>query len=310
MDKKIAHLLYVPFTGLGLYGGYRGNRWLRNRIAIFKHFVVPSLLSQTKQDFILWISWRYEERTNPLVEELKQWLAWNVSFPVVFTYSGCAFWDDKYPDDEARNRLIDAVHGSMSELLNAMGECDEVLMTIQPSDDCYRAGMVEDTQAFFRENASTHVYGYRCGYVMDYVNRRLAEWNPKTTPPFYTIRFPRETFTNPLAHIEYTGPYKSHEYVKDFLPALYVEEPRGFVVGTHGENISTIFNHPYAGHEFLGDNIDRILYGFGLAGVPPIEIRTSVRRAIMKRLPHGWQRKLRYWLGERFYARVYDWLRS
>ena len=302
------HLMYVPFTGLGLYGGYRGKRWLKNRIQIFKQFVLPALLAQTSQDFILWVSWRHEERSNPIVRELDAYLS-ESGLKHIFTYSGVCFWDDKYPDEEARNRLVDAIHGSMGPLLNVIGEAQEVLMTIQPSDDVYHSGMVEEVQSFFREEKDVHVFGYRKGYVMDYVNRRLAEWNPKTTPPFYTIRFPRETFMDPLKHVDYTGPYKSHEYVKDFLRAEYVEH-RGFLVGTHGENISTIFNHPYAGHEFLGDNVDRILSAFGLQGVANLQIKTSLRKAFMRKLPHGWQRKLRYWLGERFAAKIYDFLRS
>lgn len=306
------HLLYCPFTGLGLYGGYRGQRFLKNRIKIFKQFVIPSLSSQTNKNFILWISWRYEDLRDPLILELKQWLDSCPKFcqSVVFTYSGICFWDDKYPDEEAYARLVNSVHGSMGELLNHIGECKEVLMTIQPSDDVYHSSMVQETQDFFKGNRKTHVYGYRRGYVMDYVNRRLAEWNPKTTPPFYTIRFPRETFMDPLKHLAYTGPYKSHEYVKDYLPAIYDEDKRGFIVGTHGENISTIFNHPYTGHEFLGSNIEDILGQFGLREVPPLEISTGIRRRIMKRLPHWWQKKLRYWLGEKFYARIYDFLRA
>ncbi len=78
MDKelnlKIKHLMYVPFTGLGLYNGFRGNRWLKNRIEIFKQFVIPSLLNQTDQDFILWVSWRREEKNNPIIKEFKQYL--------------------------------------------------------------------------------------------------------------------------------------------------------------------------------------------------------------------------------------------
>ena len=74
MDK-MTHFLHVPWTGLGLYGGFRGNRWLKNRIQIFKQFVVPSLLAQTEQNFILWCAFRHEERDNPLVKELKKYLA-------------------------------------------------------------------------------------------------------------------------------------------------------------------------------------------------------------------------------------------
>lgn len=307
-NKRVAHFLYCPFTGLGLYGGYRGHRWLKNRLKIFWQFVYPSLANQTSKDFILWFSWRWEERSNPLVQAFVSDIE-RSGLNAVHTYSGVCFWDDKYPDEVAMTRLIDAVHGAMGDLLNVMGEAEEVLMTIQPSDDVYHIAAVEQIQRFFREHPETHVYGYDRGYVMDYVNRRLAEWNPKTTPPFYTIRFPRTTFVDPLKHVKYTGPYKSHEYVKDYLPAVY-EPIRGFLVGTHGENISTIFDHPYAGHEFLGGNIDYELGRFALEEVEPLKIRLSIRRWLMRQLPYGWQRKLRYLLGERFYARLYEWIRS
>lgn len=308
MEPKMTHFLMVPFTGLGLYNGFRGERWLRNRIRIFKQFVVPSLLNQTNRDFILWVAWRYEERGNYQVRELGAYLA-EKGFQFCFTYAGIPFWDDKYPDVEANSRLLDALHGSMPSLLNAMGECDTVLMTIQPSDDCYITDMVQEAQSFFRVNHNIKVLGYQLGYVMDYVNQRLAEWNPKTTPPFYTISYPREVFIDPLKHAKYIGPYKSHEYVKDFLPALY-QHKRGMVVGTHGENISTIFKHPYAGREFEGKEKDTILHDFGLDYAGPLKLKISLRKALMRQLPHGWQRKLRYWLGERFYARIYKFLRN
>ena len=313
MEHKVNHFLYTPFTGLGLYGGHRGKRWLKNRIKIFKQFVLPSLLAQTSKDFILWISWRYEDRGDPIISAFREELEKHLK--VVFTYSGVCFWDDKYPDEVARERLIDAIHGSMGDLLNVMNDSDTVLMTIQPSDDCYHKYMVEQVQNILRSEGSTEpdlqAVGYRKGYVMDYVNRRLCEWNPTTTPPFYTIKFTKETFGmhHPLKHLEYTGPYKSHEYVKDNLKTLYLDD-RGFVVGTHGENISTIFNHPFTGHEYLGDNIEAILDDFGLKFVAPLEIRMGIRKWLMRKLPHGWQRKLRYLLGQRFYSKIYDFLRS
>lgn len=226
-------------------------------------------------------------------------------FNTVFTYAGICFWDDKYPDDEARLRLINSVHASMGPLLNVIGEAREVLMTIQPSDDCYHKDMVKDTQEFFRTNKDVHVYGYRKGYVMDYVKGQIKEWNPKTTPPFYTIRFPRDMFVDPLKHLKYTGPYKSHEYVKDFLPVQYMDF-RGFVVGTHGENISTVFNHPFAGEDVPRET----LVGFGLESVKNLKLKISARKWLMRKLPHGWQRKLRYWVGERFFARIYNFLRN
>ncbi len=299
----------VPFTGLGLYNGFRGNRWLRNRITIFKQFVVPSLKAQTNQNFVLWVAWRYEERFNDQVKDLERYLMFQFPNRIVFTYAGIPFWDDKYDDATARKRLLESIQGSVGPVINLIGEADDVLMTIQPSDDCYYEDMVKDTQAYLAADRSTNVYGYSRGYVMDYLTGEIAEWNPKTTPPFYTIRFPRATFENPVAHAEFTGPYKSHEYVKDFLSAVYVQH-RGFIVGTHGENISTIFKHPFAGALLSDEEVWKIMPTFGLLHVKPLKIQTSLRKKFMRRLPFGWQRKLRYWIGERFYARFYEWIRS
>jgi len=307
-NKRICHFLYVPFLGLGLYGGYRGARHKKNRIKIFKQFVIPSLLNQTNRDFTVWVSWRYEDKNDQDILALKGYID-KMGLKSVFTFSGVCFWDDKYPDDIAKKRLIDTIRGSMGELLNTMGECEEVLMTIQPSDDCYFSSMVQETQSFFKKNKNIHAYGYFRGYVMDYINQRLAEWNPKTTPPFYTIRFKREIFIDPLKHVQFIGPYKSHEYVKDFLPAYY-SDYRGFIVGTHGENISTIFNHPFTGQEFWGDGIRKILFNFGLLNILPLKIKISMRKKIMRLLPYGWQRKLRYWLGKIWYIKLYEFLRN
>jgi len=292
--------MYVPFTGLGLYGGHRGKRWLKNRIKIFKQFTVPSLQQQTNQNFVLWVSWRHEDRLDHDVMDL--WFDLQEMFPnrIVFTYSGVCFWDDKYPKEEAHARLVEALHGSMGNLINCLGEADTVLMTIQPSDDCYYATAVDEIQATLQDN-SLEVFGYKHGFVMDYISGRVAEWNPITTPPFYTIKFPREIFVDPIKHVKHTGPYESHEYVKDFLNAYYCDY-RGFIVGTHGENISTVFDHPFA------KETEEKPVGF--PEFAPLKLKSSVRKSLMRMLPHGWQRKLRYWLGECFYSRLYRWLRS
>ena len=305
MEPKITHFLYVPFTGLGLYGGFRGNRWLRNRIKIFTQFVLPSLLAQTSKNFTLWVSWRHEDRHNPYVQRFKEFLETVTDFKTVFTYSGVCFWDDKYPDDIARSRLAEAVHGSLADLFEPIGVVDYVLMTIQPSDDCYHKRMVEQTQVAFDRLPEIQALGFKRGYMMNYRTKELAEYDPNTIPPFFTIKFPTPSFIEPWKHIEYTGPYKSHEYIGDKLKLGVIEE-RGFIVGCHGENISTHFNHP-----FKGAVVDSsILNEFGLGDVDPLRLQISLRKALMRKLPHNWQRKLRYIFGERFYSRVYNFLRS
>lgn len=315
MDKRIKHFMYCPWTGLGLYNGFRGNRWLRNRIKVFKQFVVPSLQAQTNKDFTLWCSWRYEEKYNPYVKELLEYMQGIKEFKTVFTYSGVCFWDDKYDKVEARNRLLTALHGSMGELSDAIGEVDEVLMTIQPSDDCYDSEAVAVVQHALK--GDLQAVGFKHGYIMDYTTRTVCEYNPTTNPPFYTIKFPKKTFIDPLAHAAYTSlkhdvpgyeagiPLPSHEWVGDCLNYGVIQE-RGFLVGTHNENISTVFNHPFRGATVPQETLKR----FGIYDVPSIVIKTSIRRAVLRRLPFKVQRKLRYWIGERFWQQIYNFLRS
>lgn len=311
--QKTTHFLMIPFTGLGLYGGFRGNHWLCNRIKVFKQFVIPSLIAQTNQDFVLWIAWRWEERDNPHVKELKSYIK-DRGLKSVFTYSGVPFWDDKYPDDIARNRLIAAIHGSMGELTNVIGENDYVLMTIQPSDDCYHKDFVKNIQSLF-DTTDVQVLGFRKGYIMDYIKGELAEYNPFTIPPFFTIKFPRIIFTDPLKHLEYTGPYKSHEYIGDKLKFGEIGV-RGFLVGIHGANISTVFDHPFRGKILNSVETVDVLKDFGLSNTAKLVLPFSLRSAIFRKLPYKIKRKLRYlasekrWIFKPFFAIIYNILRA
>lgn len=316
------HLLYVPFTGLGLYSGFRGNLWFRNRIDIFKQFVIASLKSQTSQNFVVWISFTPELRGNNDISKLSNYLTEN-NIKHVFTYSGICFYDDKYEDSKAKERLIVALHGAIGDLNDIVGEEEEVIMTIQPSDDCYINYFVEGMQKLFKENPEINGAGFQSGYICNYQTKELAEYNPNTNPPFYTIRFKRNVFLNPLAHFQYTalkkdvGKYKvgtpipSHEYVEYAVKYMKIME-RGFLVGTHGENISTHFNHP-----FKGAVVDQsILKKFGLDNVSVLKIKFTWRRKFFTKLPYKVQRKLRYLAGEKkwilkpLFNILYDFIRS
>lgn len=298
--------MYVPWTGLGMYGGFRGNRWLKNRIKVFKQFVIPSLQAQTNKNFTLWCSWRREEKRNPYVKELIEYLNKIREFETVHTFHGVCFWDDKYPDDVARERLITSLHESLPELLDVVGGKD-VLMTLQPSDDCYHFCAVEIIQSAFKHKDlhDIQALGFEKGHMINYLTKEIAEYNPTTNPPFFTIKFSRETFVDPLKHMTYTGPYKSHEYIGEKLKYRVIKE-RGFLVGTHGENISTVFNHP-----FKGEVVSReTLKDYGIYDVPPLKINLSWRKWILRKLPHRVQRKLRYYIGELFWNEMYNFLRE
>lgn len=308
------HFLYIPFTGLGLYGGSRGKAWLRDRIAIFKNFVVPSMQAQTNQNFTIWASFRKEERSNKDVQHLETYLKDIFGERVVFTYSGVCFYDDKHPNDAARERLITSLHHSMTELINHVGDVQDVVYTIQPSDDCYHSGMVEEIQMLFK-NTDYNAIGYKHGYIMNYRTGELREYNPETNPPFFSIRFPKEIFIDPFKHAQWTAlkkdvnqykagtPYPSHEYIGDCVHYLQLPK-RGFLVGTHGRNISTHFKHPYAGNE-----VDKTtLKDFGIIHAPLIAIHDTLRSTLMKKLPHRVQRKLRYIFGEKIYQSIYQFI--
>lgn len=301
-------LAYTPFTGLGMYGGFRGNRWLRNRIKIFKQFVIPSLLNQTDRDFVHWISWREEERSNKYVKELEKYLSNIPNYKFVFTYHGIVFWDDKLEDTEARNKLFESLRKSIPHLLDVIPDCEEIHWLLVPSDDLYDKMTMESVKLAFK-NPETQAVSYTKGYICNYNTKEVLEYNPKTNPPFFAIKFPREIFIDPGKHINYTGPYKSHEYIGDKLKLGYFEG-RGFLVGTHGENISTHFNHPYGGNRIVGADKEILFERFGIAGAPILELPVSIRKSILRRLPYRWQRKLRYLIGELLVNKFYNWLRN
>ncbi|MBI5573479.1 MAG: hypothetical protein HY919_02865 [Elusimicrobia bacterium] len=297
----------IPWTGLGLYNGYRGSRWIQNRIKIFEQFVLPSLLAQTNRDFIVWCAWRYEEKNNKIVQDFRERLNKVKELKFVHSWFGVPFYDDKYSDEEAKLRLINSLHNSMGTLVNAMGECDNVIMTIQPSDDLYFLEAVEGIQRFFKNNLMAQAVGFERGYICNYSTKEMAEYNPKTNPPFVSIKFPRDIFIDPFKHCEFTaikydcGKYKkgtpcpSHEYYSAVFHMNYhTFKGRGFCVGVHGENISTSWNIPYKGELVDSETLGQ----FGIADVLPLKIKFGWKKFYWK-LSWKIQRKLRYWFSEK-----------
>ena len=289
--NNFRHFFMVPFTGLGLYNGYRGDKWLKNRINIFNEYVLPSLINQTKKEFIVWICWRLEERQNEIVKEFMRMLEDIRGMRFVHTFGGIPFYDDKYDEDKANYRLYRNLEATLPELKDYVGDAEVVFMTIQPSDDMYFSRMAETIQCAWPEDKDA--MGFQRGYIMNYATKELAEYNPTTTPPFATIRFRAETFLDPRQHFQFTGPYKSHEFVKDHLREGFWED-RGFVVGTHGVNISTVWKHHYKGREITGGERDYILWMTNSFFARPIAVKRTlglVARSILNALP--FQNKLR-----------------
>jgi hypothetical protein len=259
----------------------------------------------------VWISFTKELEGDERISELGEFLKDN-GLKYIFTFSGVCFYDDKHQDPEATNRLRESLKGVPRI------EDDYVYMTIQPSDDCYHKGAVESIQLVLRSDLYDAV-GFKKGYICNYSTKEVSDYNPTTNPPFYTLKFKREDFVNPDKHLEYTaikrdaGKYKagtplpSHEYVEDVFLGRYMQiDKRGFLVGTHSENISTFYNHPFKGEKVGSEVLDN----FGLKEVECVKLKWSLRKIIMRHLPFKYQRKLRYWLGERCWHKIYEFLRS
>ncbi len=279
------HLAYVPFTGFGSYNGYRGDAWLTNRLRVFKSFVLPSLMNQDEQRFIVWFSWRPEDRKNPLVLDFKKFLNSVRGLSYVFTFHGPCIYDDKYPDEKARERLYKSLSQTLPELAPVVGEAEWVYLTIQPSDDLYSSEAFKTIQE--QEPEEKKAVGWKKGYVMDYTTKNIALYDPDTTPPFTTFVFPKQTFLDPQAHFDYIGPYESHEFVPDHFN--YQELPgRAYCVGTHGSNISTVWEHPYKGPELQSPEREATWLRFGVWDSDPTPMPkgfTLKLRSVVNRLP-------------------------
>ena len=173
--------------------------------------------------------------------------------------------------------------------------------------------MVEEVQRFFDEHEDAQAFGYAKGYVTQYQTKVIAEYNPITNPPFFTIKFTKQQFLDPLTHLKHTGPYKSHEYVGNFLK-YFVADKRGFLVGTHASNISTVFDHPFRGRMMEGRESDDVFSLFGLEKAERLVVPFHLGSFMYAKLPYAVKRKIRYWAGEKkwilkpFFAIIYRYL--
>ena len=293
--EKITHFLQVPWTGLGIYGGFRGNDWLKNRIKVFKEYVLPAILNQSNSNFILWCCWRPEEKENPIVKEFAEYLSKFRNLNFIFTYQGIMFWDDKYPKDVAEARITNSLDKTLPLLKPFVDNSDWVLVTLQPSDDMYLYNTIERLQD---EKLERKAVGFKHGYIMDLFTKEISEYNPKTTPPFYTVFFPKDIFMDTKKHLDYIGRCESHEYVKNFLPYKLYDE-RGFIVGTHTENISTGYNIPYRGRTLSKVEAGNVMRQAGILESKHLKLSRHWKRYYFK-LPHWLRRKIRYYWGEKF----------
>lgn len=270
----MVHVLYVPFTGVGLHGGWRGHGWYKHRIEIFKHYTLKSLLNQSNKSFVLWLSFRPEEENNPLTGEIADAIkATGLKF--VFTFDGLMYWDDKFthytfvtkvrnllmmlwdcwhykewksPTElwkytwENKNKsLLTRLTCSLSVVAKVVGNVPWVYLTRIDSDDMFQRETIALLQSW--QPAYHRALVFREGYILNTLTGQVAEWNPPTNPPFHTIIFPKGVFLDPQSHRAYYGDFRTHEDIPRVFDSEVVDV-KNYMVLFHKKHISTGWESP------------------------------------------------------------------
>jgi hypothetical protein len=284
--KDFLHIIAIPMTGLGLYGGYRGDKWYKNRIDIFNRYTLRSLLNQSNRDFVLWIAVRPEEKDNPLTKSWIEYLEKIKGLKFIFTHGGCYLWDDKYKNDNLLDRLEIMLPQLRANL--SLGDVKHIYLTSHSSDDMLHRLDVEETQSQPYKHRRILVHGR--GYVFNSKTNKLADWNPTTiNPPFYTIMFPVADFFDAKRHFNYMRDSVSHEDVIRLFDPIKMPDHR-YCVLIHGNQISTTWYHPYRDGSYTHDEAVRIMRDFGIEIEPELKVKHSL--AELKMLVRYWVFKL------------------
>jgi len=272
------HFIYTPFTGLGLNRNRFDDNWLAYRIEIFKNYTLKSLLNQTNRNFVHWISFRETDRQRPLIKELYEYMRNLKDYPFVFTFGGIAFWDDKYEN----NNLLERLKLTLPDLRKVCEGKEYVWETILASDDMAHKQAIQGIQEKELKQGKAFVHGN--GYLFNVKTQRLAEWNPATNPPFYTIMYPMDVFLDPEKHFEYMKGFKSHEDIPKLFDCEKLPDGR-YCYMVHKKNISTNWWHPFRGKLIDWGQGSEILKDFGIKVESPSEIKGNWRegKLIIKR---------------------------
>lgn len=294
--NKFVHLVYIPFTGVGLFGGYRGDEWFRDRVEVFKRYTLKSLEQQVcdKDAFVIWLSFRPEEEKHPYTAELANYLK-EENFQYILTFNGLMYWDDKFTTEcypkllnaarivrecwrnknfinlfrmifelwKNKNKdLQERIQQSVSLIETNFPKVDWVYVTRLDSDDMLHKNAIAEIQS---KKPFMGAYTMRRGYIYNSNTGQLAEYNPTTNPPFHTIIFPADTFFCAEKYLKYFGNFRSHEDIPFVFETIKLSNGL-YCVFTHNPkmHISTIWKHPYRGKEIEGTGRENILQNFGI----------------------------------------------
>lgn len=233
------HLIYMPFRGVGIKNG--DDTWFAERIGIFKDYTLKSLLNQTNRKFMLWCSFRLEDKYSWLTKELSQYLD-DKGMPHIFSFDGLMYYDDR--NLKANETLEYRLQGVLTQLQDALVPSKWVIVTRIDSDDMFHKHTIETIQAQkLREQALV----FFRGLVYNTDTKELAEWKPRTNPPFHTIIFKSSVFYDAKKHLEYFKDWTSHEDTMLVWPITKLPDYFYCVTVHPRGHISTNWDHHFKG---------------------------------------------------------------
>lgn len=276
---KFAHIIYCPITGVGIWG-CKSEEWLKYRLEVFKKYTLQSLLNQSNRAFLLWLSFRPEEKNHLLIDELGSYLKL-VKMPTIMTFHGLMYNDDKFTKGfinrimnmgriirqawweqdwkqlllcfslfkDKNASLLKRLEKALYELnkINEFKDANYIYVTRIDSDDMFHREAIAEIQTVQPFDGALI---YKKGYVYNSETKELAEWVPKNNPPFHTIIFLGSRFFNPLEHLRYYKDFKSHEDIPRCFKTKELSDFK-YCVLIHKQHISTHWNH-----EFRGQKVD------------------------------------------------------
>lgn len=275
---SFAHIIYIPFSGVGVGLAETRPTWYRERIEVFKNYTLKSLQNQTNQNFILWLSFAPGYENHPLTAELANYMK-DQGVQYFLTFDGLMYWDDKFTPGlwpkalnfarivrgflrgqgwrfnllEDRNVTLGSrLASSLSILAPYFRDVNWVYLTRIDSDDMFRNDVVETIQSV---QPFLGAIGMKDGYMYNVDTDEIAQYHPHTNPPFHTIIFPQPIFFDARMHLRYMGGFKSHEDIpKIFKTELLLDGM--YCVLTHNpkNHISTGWNHPFRKHIYHRDD--------------------------------------------------------
>lgn len=295
-SPQLLHFIYTPFTDVGLHTRVRNPSWLPYRIEVFKSYTYQSLKNQTEKGFLHWLSFRPEEKENPLIGGLHEFLK-GEDYPHIFTFDGLMYHDDRFTKGFwprlknaariirgcPRKRAFKGFGLGIQELWRGKNgtlpfRLKSSLYVLSQFENFVQGTIVYltriDSDDMFHKKALAEIQDtppYPCGalafekgYIYQRLTNRLAEWLPSTNPPFHTIMFPSSVFFNAQHHLRYYSSFKSHEDIPKIFITTQLKDYRYCVlVHSNEHQLSTRWDHRFRGKEIL-ENKNEILTNFGI----------------------------------------------